>query len=229
VVSAVLLAGFLAVFGTFGIIIRSTGITQGDILRYARWPATGIGVALIVLGVALLAGWHLPIGTPRLEAGGRDTTLLSMFLFGVSYAVTSLSCGAAPFISTVVNSFRSNGFASGVYVFVLYGLGMGLVVAALTISMSVAQQGVLGVLRVAMRYADRAAGALVLIVGAYLVYYWGLHGDERSNAVSNLQSRVENWLGSRSVWWVLGVTGVVVTTALVVVLTGSNRTHDSTS
>jgi cytochrome c-type biogenesis protein len=219
VVSGALLLGFLTVFGTFGIVIRGFGVSADDILRYARWPATAIGVVLVLVGIALIAGWHLPFATPRMNAGGRTTQLRSMYVFGCSYAVTSLSCGSAPFIATVVGSFRRNGFVSGVFVFVVYAIGMGLVVTALTISMALAQQGFLHTLRKAMAFAERAAGALMVIAGLYLVYYWGFEGGTKDNAISRLQSRVESWFGSRSNWTLISLFGGIVLIGVLVVLT----------
>jgi cytochrome c-type biogenesis protein len=229
IVSATLLAGFLTVFVAFGVLIRGFGVSQGDILRYAKWPGTVIGLTLIVVGVAMAFGWHLPFATPRLNSGGKTTTFGSMYLFGVSYAVTSLSCASGPFIGTVMGSFTREGFASGVYMFMLYALGMGLVVGALTVSMSVAQQGMLRVLRSAMRYTERVAGVLLIGSGTYLVYYWAFNGGEKSTPISNVQNRVDRWFAGRAdatPWLVLTVLVVVVLTATVVAIS-SARHHSN--
>jgi cytochrome c biogenesis protein CcdA len=222
-VSFALLAGFFVVFVGFGIVVRGLDVSQGDVLRYAKWPATMIGIALIAVGVAMLAGWHLPIATPRMSAGGKDTTLRSIALFGVSYAVTSLSCGSGPFIGTVVGSFSRQGFISGVAIFAAYAIGMGLVVTALTVSMSVAQQGFLRLLRASMRYVDRVAGVLLIGAGVYLIYYWAFNGGEKTTLVSNLQGRVETWFLNRSVWTLTVIFGGVVLAALVTVGYGAKR------
>jgi cytochrome c-type biogenesis protein len=223
VVSAALLAGFFVVFVGFGVMVRGFDVSQGDVLRYAKWPAIVIGVTLIGVGIAMLTGWHLPFATPRLNAGGKDTTLRSITLFGVSYAVTSLSCGSAPFIGVVVGSFSREGFISGVAVFAAYALGMGLVVTALTVSMSVAQQGFLRVLRASMRYVDRAAGVLLIAAGVYLIYYWAFNGGEKDNPVKNLQLRVEKWLLDRSVWTLTILFGGIVLAAVVGAGYGARR------
>lgn len=229
VVSATLLLGFLTVFGTFGVLIRGFGVDQGDILRYAKWPGTIIGVLLIVLGIALLAGWHLPFTTPRLNSGGKATTFRSMYVFGVSYAVTSLSCGSAPFIGTVMGSFTRQGFISGVYVFVLYAVGMGLVVGALTVSMSLAQQGMLRVLRSAMKYTERAAGALLVVAGAYLIYYWAFNGGEKDNPIADIQTHVESWFANQTTaapWVILSILVAVVAGAAAVAFGSGRHRHE---
>jgi cytochrome c biogenesis protein CcdA len=93
-VSLVLTAGFVLVFGTFGIIISPLAVR---IEEYLPWATVVIGFGLVGLGVALLLGRQLMISIPKLQKGGQDGTLPSMFLFGVSYAVASLSCTIGPF------------------------------------------------------------------------------------------------------------------------------------
>jgi hypothetical protein len=58
-----------------------------------------IGAALVGLGGWLLTGRELVLHIPKLSRGGRDGSLGSMFLFGVSYAVASLSCTIGPFLA----------------------------------------------------------------------------------------------------------------------------------
>ena len=116
-VSAALTAGFVAVFGAFGLIISPLALS---IEKYLPWATIVIGLAVIGLGVALLAGRQLTVHIPKLERGGRDGTVASMFVFGVSYAVASLSCTIGPFLAVTSSTFRSSNFVSGVAVFVVY-------------------------------------------------------------------------------------------------------------
>ena len=56
------------------------------------------------LGVAMVLGYHLPFSTPRLDRGGRDRTLASMYVFGVSYAVASIGCMGIPSSASIGGS-----------------------------------------------------------------------------------------------------------------------------
>ena len=88
-VSAALSAGFLAVFLVIGFISR---VFTTWLNEHAKYAALGIGLVLLVVGIAMLAGWRVPISTPKLQAGGRDRTVRSMFLYGIAYAVASIGC-----------------------------------------------------------------------------------------------------------------------------------------
>jgi cytochrome c biogenesis protein CcdA len=167
-VSAAVTTGFVAVFATFGLIVTPLALS---IEQYLPWATIVIGVALVGLGVSLARGKELQAHLPKLNKGGRDGTLPSMFLYGVSYAVASLSCTIGPFLAVTSTTFRSANLVSGVGVFVAYALGMGLVVTALTVAVALAKAGLVGRLRQAMPYVSRASGYLLVMAGAYVAWY----------------------------------------------------------
>ena len=169
-VSAALTAGFVVVFGLFGAVISPLA---ASVEKYLPWVTIVIGVALVGLGVALLAGRQLTVHLPKLERGGRDGSLASMFLFGVSYAVASLSCTIGPFLAVTSSTFGSGDVVSGIGVFVVYALGMGVVVTALTVGVALARAGLAGRLRSALPYVSRFSGALLVVAGAYVAWYGG--------------------------------------------------------
>ena len=191
VIGAALTLGFLAVFVVIGVPLRNASELVTDA---SGWLTLAAAVVLIALGVAITLGWRLPIATPKMAKGGRSGSFRSMFLFGVSYAVASLGCALPLFVGTLVGGSRRHGVLSGVVATALYGLGMGLVITALTVSLAVASGGLLRVLRSAMRFVDRAAGIVMVVAGLYLVFY-GL--EEIQVARGNLTQGTITRRGSR--------------------------------
>jgi cytochrome c biogenesis protein CcdA len=161
-------AGFLLVFGLAGLAIYHL---QASIYEWVPWATIVIGVALGGLGLAMLRGFEPVVALPKLQRGGRDQDARSMLLFGISYAVTSISCALPLFTSTVVGTFRRENVVSSAAVFVAYALGMTLVLVALTVSLGMARQGLLRRLRQALPFVNRVAGALILVAGLYLAHY----------------------------------------------------------
>src|ERR1700751_6292964 len=89
--------GFFTVFGLFGALTQSASPT---VQRYMPYATVVSGVVLVALGVWLLSGRELTALTPR-PLGPRwapDVRLGSMFGYGVSYAIASLSCTIGPFL-----------------------------------------------------------------------------------------------------------------------------------
>ncbi|MDZ7679633.1 MAG: cytochrome c biogenesis protein CcdA [Acidimicrobiales bacterium] len=167
-VSGVLTAGFVVVFGIFGVVVTPLAL---QIEQHLPWVTIVIGVGLVGLGVALLAGRQLTIHLPTFQRGGRDGTLPSMFLFGVSFAIASLSCTIGPFLAVTTATFRAESWWSGMSVFVAYGLGMGVVITILTVAVGLAREGVVHRFRRLLPRVNRIAGALMVVAGAYVAYY----------------------------------------------------------
>ena len=172
IVSAAVSAGFLSVFLVAGVI--SYNFTSW-INENAKYATGAIGVALLVLGAAMLLGYKLPFMTPRLDAGGSGgprQTVSAMFVYGIAYAVASIGCTIGLFIATVFSSSTRDGVVSGVGNMLAYGAGMALLVSALTIALASANTGLLKVLRGSLQYVDRIAAFFVLLSGCYLLWYF---------------------------------------------------------
>lgn len=196
-VTAVLTAGFVTVFGLFGAVI--TRVLSG-VEEYLPWATIVIGLGLVGLGIYLLTGRQLILNIPKLNKGGADGTLLSMYLFGVSYAVASLSCTIGPFLAVTSTTFRNESYVSGVMVFVLYGLGMGIVVGVLTLAVALAKDGLVAKFRSLLPKMNLVAGVLLVIAGAYVAYY-GWYEVRLFNGSGNVDdpiidaaSDVQTWL-----------------------------------
>jgi cytochrome c-type biogenesis protein len=201
VVGGAVTAGFIVVFGVVGTIISNL---SRALLDYVPYVTVVIGIGLIGLAIAMLFGFEPALRMPKLEKGTGSRELGSMFLFGVSYAVASLGCTIGPFLSVTATTFRHQSFVSGVATFVVYGLGMGVVVVSLTVYSALARNGLIRRLRRAMPYVNRIAAVLLVLSGAYVTYY-GIYEIrlDRSDEIiddpivdyfTELQSRASQWV-----------------------------------
>ena len=195
-VSAAVTAGFFLVFLIIGLVTRWGFTWIRD--SASAWLSIVVGVLLVVFGIVTLFGVHLPIVTPRIDAGGRDTSTRSMFLFGISYAVASIGCTLPTFTGAVLGQVKAEGLYSGVIAIAAYGLGMGLVLSALTVSLALARTGLLRWLRGVMMHIDLISGVVLVVAGAYLLLYgWTALDLDRESGVVN---RVEAWQSDIANW-----------------------------
>lgn len=169
-VGLVMTMGFIAVFGTFGLLF-AYGINQGDVLDYLPYVIIAVGVLLIPLGISMLMGRELVLRLPKMNKGTGSRKLGSVFMFGVSYAVVSLSCTIGIFISGVSSSFSADGVARGTGNFLAYGIGMGVVITFLTMSLALAKSNVATSMRRILPYITRFSGVLLIIAGVYMIDY----------------------------------------------------------
>lgn len=194
-------AGFVIVFGLIGAVLQVFAVQYQEYLPYVT---AVMGAGLVVLGVAMLAGYQPTFALPHLEKGGQSRELRSMVLFGVSYAIASLSCTLPIFLLQVANSFSTDGFAEGMATYVAFAAGMASLLVALTVSLSLARRGLVTTLRRFLPYVIRASGGLLVVAGAYLAY-WGwyeiqiLDGNLDAysgpyDVVEGLRTTIVNWL-----------------------------------
>ena len=218
-VAAVLTAGFVSVFGLLGMVF--SGVLE-EVQQYAPWFTIVFGVVVVAIGVWLLTGRQLVLSLPKLERGGADGTLPSMYLFGVSYAIASLSCAIAPFLVVTSSASNADNFASRVLTFVLYGIGMGLVITVLTVALALARTTVVARFRELLPVTNRIAGGLMLVTGAYVAYYGyyelrllNYGGDEDDVVIDTalrIQSRLAELMPNTGNygWYVVGAVTVII-------------------
>lgn len=208
--------GFLTVFGLFGALTISAAST---VQRYLPYGTVVIGVVLIALGVWLLSGRELTALTPR-PRGPRwapTVRLGSMYGYGVSYAIASLSCTVGPFLAVTGAGLRSGSILAGVTIYLAYVAGLTLVVGVLAIAAATASSTLADRLRRTLPFVNRISGVLLVLVGLYVAYY-GLYElrvfsatratppDALITAAGRLQGVLAGWVHQHGVWpWALAL------------------------
>ena len=187
-VSAALSAGFMTIFIIVGGVSR---LFTDWLNQNAKYVSLLIGVALVILGIAMLFGYRLPFSTPKLETGKRDQTVASMYVFGLAYAIASIGCTIGPFSAIVLGTIDTDGFFQGIIAVVLYGVAMSLLITTLTVTLALAQGGLLKSLRVGMTYVEIASAVIMILSGLYLTWYW--FNDIRDKYDDDFTGQVLNW------------------------------------
>ncbi|MFE3448317.1 cytochrome c biogenesis CcdA family protein [Nonomuraea sp. NPDC059194] len=217
--SAAMTGGFLTVFGLSGLVLTPLAISVG---KYLPWLTIVIGLVLAALGLWLLSGRELSPRTPKLATGRPAMSVGSLYGYGLSYAVASLSCTVGPFLAVVSAALVSGGMLGGLTIFVAYALGMGLVVALLSLAVALARSAVVGGLRRVLPYVSRIGGGLLLLAGLYVAYYgWyelrvfagASTGDPIVGAARAVQRTVAGWVAAMGVGWIAVGLAVVVLAA----------------
>jgi protein-S-isoprenylcysteine O-methyltransferase Ste14 len=145
-----------------------------------------------------------------------------MLLFGVAYGVASLGCTLPGFLTLVGASLSSGGTTASLAAFAAYGVGMALVLMALSIAAALLQQGLARRLRRLLPYLPKLTGLLLVLAGAYLSYYWlriqfgpraTLASDPLVGRITRFTARLQSFAEGRG--------GIVVALAALIVMTGA--------
>lgn len=165
-VAGLVTMGFVLVFGVIGAAIS---LGSRSIVRYVPWLGLGVGVVLIAVGAAILAGRSLTFGLhPVKRVGGRSNR--SMVAYGVGYGLASVGCTLPVFLVVVAGALAAGGVLSGLTVFLSYAIGMGLVILAVTTATALGKGVIVWWLRGMLPYVERISGIGLLVAGGYLVY-----------------------------------------------------------
>ncbi len=179
VVGGAVTAGFVVLFGAAGTVIGvGARSAVADILP---WLGLGIGIVLTIVGSWLLGGGDLYTAfaqraSTRMGNPGQ-ANVRGYFLFGLGYGTASLSCTLPIFLAVIGTSFAVSTIATSFGQFVLYGLGMGMVIIGLTVGMAIFKGAMVGALRKALPYIAPVGTWMMILAGSYIIFYWLTIGE----------------------------------------------------
>ncbi|MFV0257609.1 MAG: cytochrome c biogenesis CcdA family protein [Acidimicrobiales bacterium] len=208
-------AGFMLVFGLIGVVLAGA---MNTVAPWLPWITLLLGVGLVALGVAMSLGYEPNVRGPKLEKGGRSQSLTSMFLFGVSYAVASLSCTISLFISAVGTSAAGHSFGQRLGGFLSYAIGMGLTATVVTLAVAFGRRGVVQGLRQVLPHLTRISAVILIVVGVYVAWYGYWSTDPAVinpgpiTWVEARQAELSTWISDRATMF--GVTFLAVNLAV---------------
>ncbi|MEY4130344.1 MAG: hypothetical protein RLZZ31_468 [Actinomycetota bacterium] len=200
-VGAAMTAGFVVVFGILGLILDPVLNSISDKLP---WVTMVLGLGLIFVGIRMLAGKEISVRLPKISRAPEQRELVSVFVFGISYALVSLSCTISLFIAAISTVVTQENWITGIGAFVAYGLGMGVVLMVLTLAIALARQGIVKKMRGILPYIGRISGGLLILAGMYVTYYGWYELQVFSNAnaggsglarwMFDLNSSISTWI-----------------------------------
>lgn len=171
VVSAVVTAAFVLLFGVVGLFVQ-----MASSILTPNFPRIGliVGILLVVAGGWTLAGRALPLtaGPAVADKLGRSAGRGGVWgyaAFGLAYGAASLGCTLPIFLAVIGTSFAQG---SSVGKFVLFGVGMATSITAVTIAFGMTSAKILRTGRRAGRWVAPISGALLMLAGAYVTFYW---------------------------------------------------------
>ena len=216
IVSSGISIGFLAIFFVIGVISRL--FTQWIELN-AKYASLAIGVVLLVGGARMLTGWTPKFASPQMN-GVQSKTFRATIIYGLAYAVASIGCTIGFLTTAVFGSIALNGFVSGVFSILLYGLGMAMLVTALTVSLAFAKTGLVTVIKSRLNIIQRLGAFIVTLTGVYLVFYWWAAISETRSTkfvarIERWQTRVASFLQQQGAFRLAIVLSIIVATAII--------------
>jgi len=165
--------GFAALFGVVGLVFALGARWLADAFPYLG-VATGIGLIAVAVWMWLGGSIYARFGeqlSHRLTPGS-GSNLRGYVAFGVAFGLASLSCTLPIFLAVLGSSLTLGSLPAMVGQLLLFAMGMGSFVLALTLSMALFQGALVARARSALGIVTPLSVGLMWVAGAYIVYYW---------------------------------------------------------
>jgi cytochrome c biogenesis protein CcdA len=173
-VAAVVAVTFTALFGAMGAVFS---LASSAVVRVLPWAGLAVGVVLVLVGGLILAGSSIGGSLPhrladRLGRSAGEGGTRGYAAFGLAYGIASLGCTLPLFMALMGTAVAAGGRLAAVIAFALYGAGMAAVLGVLTLAAGMATERAVRRVRSMTRFVSVLSAALLLLSGAYVIYYW---------------------------------------------------------
>ncbi|QRF24295.1 hypothetical protein FY534_12170 [Alicyclobacillus sp. TC] len=131
---------------------------------------------LVGMGIMMLAGRGFELNTAKYTGGlGKRIKVgsaWSLFTYGIFFAIASIGCTFPVFLMLVSQSIMFGKFEQGLSHFVLYALGMGLVVVTISVLALISKTYLVKRLRQILPWVTRISAIMMISAGLYVIYDW---------------------------------------------------------
>lgn len=193
--------GFAGTLAAAGLLV-SAGAR--GLIQAAPKLGLAVGVLLVLLGLWMLAGRSISVRLPRIT--GRATEGLPptarMLVFGIGYALASLSCTFGVILAVIAQAQATASYAGLLLVFGVYAAGSASILLLLALATTAAGTGLTRHVARLGSYGPRITGAVLLLTGVYLAWYWwpaatadnNLVATGRAGGVARLSTTLSGWV-----------------------------------
>ncbi|MFQ5951389.1 MAG: cytochrome c biogenesis CcdA family protein [Candidatus Geothermarchaeales archaeon] len=164
--------GFVLVFVTAAGLFSLVGRL---LIPWIPWVVIATSLILLALGSSMLLGKELHLGFNMAGFLNIDleerSRFVSFFLYGVGYALASLSCTVPIFLVVVTLALSAGGVVGGLLTFLSYSLGMGVSMTAVSTATALSKNIVMQRARAVIPYAQRIGGIVIILAALYIIYF----------------------------------------------------------
>lgn len=161
------IVGILVIYATAGAIIL---IAAQVIKEYMKWIALGMGVIVIILGIAMLLGKNISLNL-HLKQKKYVTESKEAFIFGLAYAIGALGCLFPLFLVVMTQAIGEPNTLIGISYILSYFLGMSLLMITTILGSIFAREYVTKSLYKILPHMQKISAVLLIIAGIYVINY----------------------------------------------------------
>jgi cytochrome c biogenesis protein CcdA len=148
-------------------------LVGGVVSRYLIAMKPAIALAIVVLGVALIADIRVPaVALPLGRIGRRLPPAAGLFVYGFGYAFATTGCTLPIYVSIVVLPLTSGYGGAALVTFASFAAAMAFMMILTSLLVGLAKERLLVRLQASTVWIKRMSGAVLIAAGLYLGYYY---------------------------------------------------------
>lgn len=159
--------GILVIYAVAGAMI----VIAAQVLKnYMKWITVGMGGLLIVLGFLMVIGKNVSFSL-NMNSATHKSEAIEAFVFGIAYAIGALGCLFPLFLVVATQAMAAPSAWLGASYFGAYFAGISLRMILTILLSAFAKDFVMKYLRKILPYMEQVTGVLLILAGAYVIYY----------------------------------------------------------
>lgn len=179
--------GVISVFAIFAAVIFPISTS---VQKYLPIVTITIGALLIALGTATLLGRAVFLKKLWSPNTAPSTRLKSLYLYGVTFALGSVSCTIGPLLAATSKTLNL-GLVATLRTYLFYALGMSATIMVIAL-IALFSQATLGKIRNSIRVIEIISSIFLLAIGFYLIIF-ALYETQLSNNLGPLADLI-TWI-----------------------------------
>lgn len=156
--------GVVTMMLVLGLIISSLSLAMGNVLLFVAPLADSI---IIVLGILLLLDKNPFAMLPKMTGPRLSSPYASAYVYGLLYGPVALPCAGPLAVTVFALSFSVGEFAGKLLLFLVFALGFGLPLFALSLLAKVRQNWIVRQFTAHHRAINLAAGVILIGIGIW--------------------------------------------------------------
>jgi cytochrome c biogenesis protein CcdA len=176
--------GILSVFIFIGILVMIIG---SPITPFIPLLAPFVAIFIIILGIMMLSNIQyysitnklnaffgkviskIKFGNMSLSDKVNEKEVGGTFTYGMGYGLAAAGCTLPVFLVIITGALTKGGFFSGLFVFIIFGLGMALFMFVVTILVATSKDSIINKMKMSTGKIKMVSGVFMLVAGVALL------------------------------------------------------------
>jgi cytochrome c-type biogenesis protein len=91
------------------------------------------------------------------------------FVYGMGYGLAAAGCTLPIFLLIITGALSTGGFASGMFIFLIYGIGMGIFMVVVTLLVATSKDTIINKMKMSTHRIKVVSGVVMIIAGIALL------------------------------------------------------------